>query len=175
MGLLMVFNTTAAEVIDRSLSTSTHTALLKQIVYGLIGVSGGVVMMRVGYENLLRYSFPLLILASVLLVLVFVPGVGMKINGARRWLGVLGYPIGQPSEFIKILVPAAYIRWYMLQNNKIGFYAFLKILGWLSLPLGLILFEPDNGTVLIIFLLLVVLFRSEERRVGKECRSRWSP
>lgn len=158
MGLLMVFNTTAAEVIDRSLSTSTHTALLKQIVYGLIGVSGGVVMMRVGYENLLRYSFPLLILASVLLVLVFVPGVGMKINGARRWLGVLGYPIGQPSEFIKILVPAAYIRWYMLQNNKIGFYAFLKILGWLSLPLGLILFEPDNGTVLIIFLLLVVLF-----------------
>ena len=34
MGLLMVFNTTAAEVIDRSLSTSTHTALLKQIVYG---------------------------------------------------------------------------------------------------------------------------------------------
>lgn len=158
VGLLMVFNTTAAEIIDRSLTTSTHAALFKQIGYSLVGLCGGLFVYRWGYENLIRFSYPLLIGATLLLVLVFVPGIGMKINGARRWLGVLGYPIGQPSEGIKILMPAAYIYWYLKQEKPIALVPFLKILGWLSIPVALILFEPDNGTTFIIFLLFIVLF-----------------
>ena len=158
IGLLMVFNTTAAEIIDSASTSSTHTALLKQIAYGAIGITIGLIIFKLGYQNLIRYSFPLLIGASVLLVLVFVPGIGMKINGARRWLGILGYPIGQPSEFIKILIPAAYIHWYLKEKKRIALASFLKILCWFSVPIALILFEPDNGTTLIIFILLVVLF-----------------
>ncbi|MBU6445903.1 MAG: FtsW/RodA/SpoVE family cell cycle protein, partial [Verrucomicrobia bacterium] len=111
IGLLMIFNTTAAEIIDRSLETSTHTALLKQIGYGLVGIAAGLVVYRLGYEKLIRYSYPLLICACLLLVLVFVPGIGMKINGAHRWLGIAGIPIGQPSEGVKVLLPAAFIYW----------------------------------------------------------------
>jgi len=153
----MVFNTTAAEIIDRSLSTNTHAALYKQIVYCVFGVSVGCLILFFGHERIIRYSYPLLGMVCVLLLLVFVPGIGMKINGARRWLSVMGYPIGQPSEFVKILVPAAYIYWHSTKK-KIDLLSFLKMLGWLSIPLALILFEPDNGTTLIIFLLLVVLF-----------------
>jgi cell division protein FtsW len=158
IGLAWVFNTTSAEIIDRSLSASTHTALYKQIAYSLIGVCGGLFVYRWGYENLIRYSFPLLIAVSVLLVLVFVPGIGMKINGARRWLGFMGIPIGQPSEGVKILLPAAYIHWYLKQAKPIEFKPFLKFLFWLSVPAALILFEPDNGTVCILFALLIILF-----------------
>jgi cell division protein FtsW len=158
IGLLMVFNTTAAEIIDRSLSTSTHAALFKQIAYSLVGLCFGLFIYRWGYENLIRYSYPLIICATMLLVLVFIPGVGMKINGARRWLGVFGFPIGQPSEGIKILMPAAYIHWYLKQAKPIDLITFLKILGWLSIPVALILFEPDNGTTFIILLLFIVLF-----------------
>jgi len=158
IGLAFVFNTTAAEIIDRSLTTSTHAALFKQIAYSLVGICGGMIMYRWGYENLIRYSFPLLIFASVLLVLVFIPGVGMKINGARRWLGIFGFPIGQPSEGIKILMPSAYIYWYMKQEKPIALVPFLKILAWLAIPTALILFEPDNGTTFILFLLFIALF-----------------
>lgn len=158
MGLLMVFNTTAAEIIDRSLNTSTHTALFKQISYSLVGLFAGALVYRWGYENLIRYSFPLLICGTLLLALVFIPGFGMKINGARRWLGLFGFPLGQPSECIKIFIPAAYIYWYLKQPQPISLSPFLKILGWFSLPLALILFEPDNGTTLILFLLLCLLF-----------------
>ena len=158
IGLAFVFNTTAAEIIDRSLTTSTHAALLKQIAYSLVGICGGMIIYRWGYENLIRYSFPLLICASVLLVLVFIPGFGMKINGARRWLGIFGFPIGQPSEGIKILMPAAYIYWYMKQEKPIALVPFLKILLWLAIPIALILFEPDNGTTFILFLLFIALF-----------------
>jgi len=158
IGLLMVFNTTAAEVIDRSLTTSTHAALFKQISYGLVGIIGGSLLYRLGHENVIRYSFPLLVIGTLLLLLVFVPGIGMKINGARRWLGLFGVPIGQPSEIIKIIMPAAYIHWFLNQEKPIAFKPFVKMLGFFSIPVALILFEPDNGTTFIIFLLFVALF-----------------
>lgn len=158
MGLLMIFNTTAAEIIDRSLDISTHAALFKQIGYGLFGLFLGFLVYRFGYENLIRYSYVFLALASFLLILVFIPGIGMKINGARRWLGIAGMPVGQPSEAIKILIPAAFIYWFLKQAKPIAFKPFFKMLLCFAVPVGLILFEPDNGTASIICILLVVLF-----------------
>lgn len=158
LGLLMIFNTTAAEIIDRSLEISTHAALFKQLGYGLIGVVIGLIIYRCGYESLIRYSLPLLIFASILLVLVLIPGVGMKINGARRWLGISGFPLGQPSEGVKILIPVAFIYWFSKQKRPMTPKPFLKMLGLTAIPLALILFEPDNGTVSILCLLLIILF-----------------
>jgi cell division protein FtsW len=158
IGLLMVFNTTAAEIIDRSLTTSTHAALFKQIIYGFVGFCAGFLIYKWGYDQLIRYSYPLLIGATFLLALVFVPGIGMKINGARRWLGFFGIPIGQPSECVKIIMPAAYIFWFLKQDQPISFIPFLKFLGWLSIPGALIFLEPDNGTTFILFLLFMLLF-----------------
>jgi cell division protein FtsW len=158
VGLLMVFNTTAAEIIDRSLNTNTHAALFKQIAYSLVGITAGLFIYRWGYENLIRWSVPLLIAGTLLLVLVFLPGFGMTINGARRWLGFFGFPVGQPSEIIKILLPAAYIHWYLKQPGPIEFKPFLRMLSWLAVPMALILFEPDNGTTFILFLVLGALF-----------------
>jgi cell division protein FtsW len=158
IGLLMVFNTTSAEIIDRSLDTNnTHVALLKQIVYGCVGIFSGWIAYRLGFEGLLRWSIPMLIGASILLALLFIPGIGTMINGARRWLIFYGYSF-QPSECVKILIPAVYIRWYLKQEKPISLTSFLKILGYLFIPILLILLEPDNGTTGLIFLLLIVLF-----------------
>lgn len=158
MGLLMVFNTTSAEIIDRALSTSTHSPLFRQIAYSAVGMFGGLLIYRWGHENLIRWSFPLLAAGTFLLVLVFVPGIGMTINGARRWLGLGGFPVGQPSECIKILLPLAYIHWFLQRENPIAFVPFVKMLACLAIPVALILFEPDNGTTIILFLLMSVLF-----------------
>lgn len=158
LGLLMIFNTTAAEIIDRSLNISTHSAFYKQFGYSLLGSVMGMIVYRFGYENIIKHSFLLLFLASLLLVFVFVPGIGVKINGAHRWLGIGGVPIGQPSEGVKILIPAVFIFWLSKQKGKVGFKPFCKMLFSLSVPLALILFEPDNGTVFIIALCLIALF-----------------
>jgi cell division protein FtsW len=157
MGLLMVFNTTSAEIIDRSLNTSTHAALFKQIMYGLVGLAAGLIVYSYGYQSLLRWSFPLLIFGTLLLILVFFPVIGQTINGARRWVGIGGFTF-QPSEAAKILIPLCFIRWVLAQEEPILMKPFLKALGLLSLPMGLILLEPDNGTTIIIFACLVILF-----------------
>ncbi|MBF8263167.1 MAG: spoVE [Parachlamydiales bacterium] len=157
IGLLMVFNTTSAEIIDRSLDISTHGALFKQITYGLIGLGVGLLIYSYGHQWLLRWSTPMLIACTVLLILVFVPRIGQTINGAHRWIGIGGFTF-QPSECVKILIPLVFIRWVLQQTEPIEFKPFLKALGLLSIPIGLILLEPDNGTTLIIFACLVVLF-----------------
>ncbi|HEY5259297.1 MAG TPA: cell division protein FtsW, partial [Rhabdochlamydiaceae bacterium] len=51
MGLLMVFNTTAAEVLDRSLDRSTHHALFRQILYAVFGVAIASGFWFLGYQN----------------------------------------------------------------------------------------------------------------------------
>lgn len=157
IGLLMVFNTTSAEIIDRSLDVSTHGALFKQIVYGVIGLFLGLLFYSLGHQWFLRWSTVLLTIGTLLLIMVFVPSIGQSINGAKRWIGFAGLTI-QPSECVKILIPIAFIRWVFTQPEPIQFKPFLKMLGFLSIPIGLILLEPDNGTTAIIFACLVVLF-----------------
>jgi cell division protein FtsW len=157
LGLLMVFNTTAAEIIDRSLEVSTHAALAKQAAYGIFGLLIGFGVYSLGYQTLLRYSIPALLIATLLLILVFVPPIGQTLNGARRWIGWGGFTF-QPSECVKILIPLCFIRWIIQQESEIALIPFLKVLGCLLIPLTLILLEPDNGATAIIVACLVVLF-----------------
>jgi cell division protein FtsW len=81
----------------------------------------------------------------------------VTINGAHRWIGLGGITF-QPSECAKILIPLAFIRWVLLQKESISWKVFLKMLAPLSIPLGLILLEPDNGTTAVVLALLVILF-----------------
>ncbi len=156
-GLAMIFNTTSAEIIDRGLDVSIHRVLFKQALYGMVGVFLGMAAYRAGYSSLIRLSGPLLILFTVLLALLFVPNIGQSVNGARRWILLLGHSF-QPSEFAKLIIPTFYIYWYLKQPKPIAWIPFLKILGLIFIPIGLILLEPDNGTTAIIFSTLVVLF-----------------
>lgn len=156
VGLVMVFNTTAAEIIDRSLDVSTHAALFKQGAYGIIGMIIGMISYFYGYRRILKYSTPLLLAATVLLVCVFIPGIGQTINGARRWIGFAGFTF-QPSECAKLLIPLCFIRW-VVREERIAFRSFAKTLVYLGIPIVLIFFEPDNGTTVIILASLTVLF-----------------
>jgi cell division protein FtsW len=184
LGLSMIFNTTSAEVLDRFSERSTHHALIKQLLYAAIGGIGAILVWFIGYQNLVKLSGSLLIGFTLLLILVFLPGIGQQINGAHRWINVLGNSF-QPSEFIKFLIPLYFIRvvskeiqapsaiaesrdfdalkctqpnraWY--KREPLELRPFVQLLAKLSIPIGLILIEPDNGSVAIIFSALVILF-----------------
>lgn len=156
-GLIMVFNTTSAELIDRFVVANTHAPLLRQVLYGIVGIIAGLAAYFIGYEAILKKGPVLLILISFLLLLLFIPGIGQTINGSRRWLSCFGISF-QPSECTKILIPLVYIHWFLQQKAQVDLKSFLKILGFLFIPIILILLEPDHGTTAILFSLLVVLF-----------------
>lgn len=158
IGLVMIFSTSSAEVLDHDLQKSTHQALLKQIIYAFIGGILSLGMWKVGYQRVLRASPILLLFLSFLLILTLIPGLGREINGSRRWLSFGGISF-QPSEFVKYIIPAFFIQQMIIfKNKKFEFRHFFKILVIVSIPLLLILIEPNNGTVAVMILTLMMLF-----------------
>lgn len=81
--------------------------------------------------------------AVAALIAVFLPGIGLHLNGAHRWLHVGGIVI-QPAEFVKFAVVIFFASW-MSKHQRIG--AFLLFLG---VPAGLILLQPDLGSLLVV-------------------------
>lgn len=156
IGLLMIFNTTSAEILDRSLQIDTHQALLKQTLYGFMGTIFALAFYYLGYKRILAHSQIFFWLALFLLALVFVPQIGQKINGARRWVSILGFTF-QPSEIAKYLLPLVLIK-QMGEKIPHTFFSFIKRLFPFALPVVLIFLEPDNGTTALLFLTLIVLF-----------------
>lgn len=163
MGLLMIFSTTSAEVLDHALDKSTHQAFLKQIYYAVFGLFLGAMTWRFGYKKLISYSPAILVVLTLMLVLVLIPGIGREVNGSKRWLSLFGLSI-QPSEFVKYVIPAYVIHTFLPMNlHQLQWKEFLKILGKICLPMFLIMIEPNNGTcavigaaVLAVFLLMQV-------------------
>lgn len=156
-GLVMIFDTTSAEILDRFLDRSTHYALIKQLLYAVVGGISAMGIWFLGYQNLIKLSGPLLLLFVLLLLLVFLPGIGQQINGAHRWINLFGNSF-QPSEFVKFLIPLYYIHIVSHRKDPLDLRTFLLLLFKFSIPIGLILIEPDNGTVAMIFAVLVILF-----------------
>ncbi len=97
------------------------------------------------YHKLYNFSLPLLITAIILLVLVFIPGIGVFVLGARRWINT-GLFILQPAEFVKLAL-AIYLSAWFSRKEKGRFGAFLLLLG---IVLFLIMIEPDMGTAAIV-------------------------
>lgn len=158
LGLVMIFSTTSADILDNELDKSTHQVIVKQLLYGTAGLALAWLIVRCGYQRLLAYSTPLLIIFSVLLLLTLVPGIGKEVNGSKRWLNLFGISF-QPSEFVKYIIPAFFIHHFLKYEGKeFCFKDFIKLVGIVSLPIFLVLIEPNNGTTAVIGLTLMALF-----------------
>jgi cell division protein FtsW len=154
LGLVMVFNTSSADVLDRHLSISTHAAVTRQLIYGLLGICAGACIFFVGYEVLVERSLTVMAILTLLLLLVFVPGIGDVRNGSHRWIGAAGLTV-QPSEFVKLGLPLFAI--HALTREMLTPLRFARFGCMAAIPLLLIMMEPDNGTTAIIGATLVVV------------------
>lgn len=157
IGLIMIFNTSSAEVIDMMQQKNTHSALIKQLLYGVLGVSLAYCGFSVGYRTLIQISPTLLAVLSFLLLLVLIPGIGVKVNGAKRWLQIAGISL-QPSEFVKFTCLLYFIYRILKEGIISDVRTFFRIMAVISVPLLLILAEPNNGTVLVIIAAMMGLF-----------------
>lgn len=137
----------------------------KQIIGLVIALIGMAIVASSDYRRLLDGATVFYIIGLVLLILVLIPGLGVKINGQRAWLAVPFIGRFQPSEFVKIPVVLMLARYF--GNRRIGTLRFTEIfIGGLILaaPVFLILLEPDSGQAITYLpLLAVVLFLSAVR------------
>src|SRR5215475_11725679 len=135
----------------------------------LIGLGIGLVVMLAiaftDYRKLLNLAPVFYIFGLILLVIVLVPGIGLKINGQRAWIRVPGIGQFQPSEFVKVttaMMLARYFGKYRTQQLNVKEMVIGSAI--LALPIILILGEHDVGSVLTYMpILAVVLFLSAIR------------
>jgi rod shape determining protein RodA len=140
----------------------TETYWVKQLIGLGIGLVAMLAIAFTDYRRLLNLAPAFYIFGLVLLVIVLIPGIGMKVNGQRAWIKVQGIGQFQPSEFVKVttaMMLARYFGKHRVQALSIKEMVVGGII--LALPCALILLEPDVGSVLTYFpILLVVLFLS---------------
>ena len=99
LGLITLFSAT---YYPRTVAGDPLSAVKKQLIGVALGAAACAVLSRIPYTMLRsgRVMIALLALSALLLILVIIPGVGVSINGSRRWLNIAGLSM-QPSEFAK--------------------------------------------------------------------------
>jgi len=135
--------------------SSTYSALLSigdkyyfvknQAVWFVLGIVACLIVSKIDYKKYYLLALPLLLSTLLLLVLVFLPGVGLKLKGAYRWLN-LGFTVLQPSEILKITL-TIYLAAWLSAKEKGRLVAFLMLF---LLAVLLVAIEPDLGTAFIV-------------------------
>ncbi len=125
--------------------------LKKQVTWLGVGVVVCAVVACVDYHVFQRWWWLLAAAAFVLLILCFVPGVGLRIKGAARWIH-FGSNSFQPSELAKIATAAALAWWFArVEEEDLGFVrGFAVPLLGLAVIAAPIACEVDMGTTALL-------------------------
>lgn len=160
MGIVIMYSASVIPA-EREFSDPNYY-LNKQIVWGTLGIFSFLIFSQIPYQFLVRWSFLFSVFSLLLLISVFIPGLGKSVGTSygrsfNRWIQIGGVQI-QPSEFskISILLFSSYF-FYNFDFKKVKWDR-KKIVSVLLIfaTLVLIVIEPAFGTT--IELLLVLFF-----------------
>ncbi len=153
VGLVMLYSANL-----HTLQTNGQVYWTNQLGWCGLGLVGAAVANAFDYRHLRRFSIALFVLALVLLVLVWVPGIGRAAKGAHRWVVVGGQSL-QPSELAKlalIVAVAHYGEAYQRQMREC-WRGLVRPGLFVGLMLALIFREPDWGTTLLLAAVVAVM------------------
>ncbi len=157
IGVVMLFSTSA---FARDSHGDAYFFLKRQSVWLGVGLVLCIAAALVDYHVWERTWWLWVAIALVALALCFVPHLGMRINGSRRWIG-LGPVAFQPSEIAKIAA-VFFLAWWFARHEKVTsnpLFGFLIPLAVVCALLALIIFEVDLGTTALIgAMTFVVMF-----------------
>lgn len=139
MGLVMLFSAGAVR--------GAQDLLFKQIVWVAVSLLVGGYAAIVNLDWLRNRTILIFGLCLFGLVLTLLPGVGVKVNGAQRWIGLGSLRI-QPSEFAKIGMVLLLAKYFSEEQRMIGSLVkgFIVPSMLIGSVCGLIILQPDFGT-----------------------------
>lgn len=152
LGLVMLYSASNAQP-DRITNMEVGATMLKkQVLWCVLGVIACAVITALDYALLKKIAWPVFIFTLLLATLVFVPRIGMSLNGAHRWIRIPGVGSMQPSELVKIGL-IIIVAWYVERNQRRmnTFVRGLVLPGVIiGIALALIFKEPDRGTTILL-------------------------
>ena len=152
IGLLMVLSSSSVQALRESGSSWMY--FQRQAMWLSLGAVALLVGLRTPLRLWRRLAAPLLVISFVLLVVVLVPGLGVRVNGSTRWID-FGPLRVQPSELAKVallLFGADLLarRASRIEDPRAGMVPMCMVLGGLTL---LVMLQPDMGTTIVLVLI----------------------
>lgn len=158
-GLVMLSSVSTAVAFQRfgdSLYYIKH-----QLLNGFLpGIFACIALAMIDYRIWRRFGFALFVTSIILLLLVLIPGIGVSFGGARSWIDV-GPFVFQPTEIVKLAFILYLAAWLEKRDRKVikdvsdGLIPFLISLG---IVMGLILLQPDVGTMSVIVMIAFMVY-----------------
>jgi len=132
----------------------------RQLSFGV--VPGLLLMYAAAKFHYVRWQAlaPLMVIAGIgLLIAVFIPGVGFGVGNSNMWID-FKYFLFQPSELMKLVIVIYLASWYDKRADRAQdlYYGFLPILFIVGLIAGLIMLQPDFGTMIVLSLIAATMF-----------------
>lgn len=149
IGVVMVYSSSAIMAAEKF--HDGFYFLKRQLVYMVVGFGLMVLATYFNYQNWRKLAVFILIGSICLLGLLFVPGLGVRVGGALRWLRLPGFNL-QPAELVKLglvlyLAHSLTRKKEMVRSFAKGYLPYMIVLGVLLL---LLLKQPDLGSAMII-------------------------
>lgn len=125
----------------------------EQAKWLVAGIATLMLFSFIDYHVWYKFALPMLLGTLVLLLAVFLPGIGIRALGAHRWIN-FGFFVLQPAELAKLTLVTYLAAWFTGREQG-RFFSFLILI---AMVVGLILIEPDLGTSVIIVSIAVILY-----------------
>lgn len=134
--------------------------LKKQLLYGVLpGLLLFFLFSKIDYRFWKRISFIILFGSLVLMILVFVPDIGIGLKGANRWVSLWGVSF-QPSEILKLAMVIYLAAWFGSRDERVKNWSysavpFFVVISFISLLLAM---QPDVGTLAVVVLIALGIY-----------------
>ncbi len=144
LGLVMI-SSTSVPLPDAA------SQLKRQVAWLVAGLAIFAAMGWVDYKVWRRWIWPIFGFLMFLMVLLFVPGIGMRVKGSSRWISMAGFNF-QPSEFLRLALVMLVAHGLASHQSRIREmkWGFFWPIGVIAVPLVLLRMEPDLGTMVLV-------------------------
>ncbi|MBU24655.1 MAG: rod shape-determining protein RodA [Gammaproteobacteria bacterium] len=146
--LVVVVTVLYGLVVLYSASGQNMPMVLRQAAYALAGLASMFVVSQARRDVVIHVTPFVFALSAVFLVAVLLMGVDVK--GAQRWLDLPGFPRFQPSELMKLALPAMVAWWLTRRKLPPTLSQLIIAAALIVIPVALIAKQPDLGTSIII-------------------------
>lgn len=168
LGLGYVMMVSSSLHLGAKLSGNSMYYPLRQLIHIVAGLIVGFMIILTPLKVWERHGPILFLFGLFMLILVLIPGIGIRVNGSSRWISLMGVRI-QASELMK-LVSVVYIAGYVDRYKKAiqeAAFSLVKPLVLFAIACALLLLEPDFGSSVVIITIVMGVMYLAGARLGQ--------
>lgn len=127
---------------------------IRQFIHIILGLGLAYIVLKIPMAKWQELGSSAFIAGLFLLVIVLIPGLGVKVNGSIRWLslGGLRIQVSEVVKFFSVIYMAGYVTRHQ-QHLQDSAYGIIKPLLLFSVACILLLLEPDFGSAVVILMI----------------------